>query len=136
MNTYEYKSLLSKLIDLYFALIITTLKGLDPKTGAIKTAFHTGLDKGQVGTGLKVNEMIAKLTGDEWVLTNKQMTNLTNNLNNIVPNQTPNIEIHVDKFMDIASMDSNVDINKLSKELSDKVMNEINNAYKMKFGKI
>lgn len=60
------------------------LYGLDPDTGAIIQKWHTGLNNGRVGDNLKPNEMIAKLTKDEWVLTGKQYDNLTNNINSLL----------------------------------------------------
>ena len=38
---------------------------LDPETGAILKQWHTGLDKGRVGDGLKPDEIIAKLVEED-----------------------------------------------------------------------
>lgn len=54
-------------------------------------AWHTGLSRGQVGTGLKPNELIAKLTEDEWVFTGKQFDNLTNNLKGVIGDKRGNV---------------------------------------------
>ncbi|MGL5328317.1 MAG: hypothetical protein ACRDD7_03540 [Peptostreptococcaceae bacterium] len=70
--------------------------GLDPDTGAIVKQFHKGLDYGQVGTGLKPDELVAKLVKKEWVFTDNQFGNLTNNIKGLVSQKQsamPNVNL-------------------------------------------
>lgn len=106
--------------------------GIDPKTGAIVKQFHKGLDYGQVGTGLKANELILKATSDEWVFTNKQMSNLTSNINGMINTKQPNsITIQVDKFMDVANIDKGVDICYLVSKATDAMYKSLNATFKL-----
>ena len=62
-----------------------------------------------------------------------------NFMKNILPkisgsNSTPSLTLNVDRFMDVDKLDNSTDLEKLSKNLVDNVINKITNSYKLKFG--
>ena len=99
----------------------------NPDTGADLQKYHIGLEKGRVGDGLKPDEIIAKLTKSEWVLTGKQMRNLTENAKTLTHNnsQPPQISLQVDKIMEVGSIEKDVDINALMNQMSEGLTNII-----------
>lgn len=108
--------------------------GMD-KYGTIIKQYHSG---GFVG-GLKHNEEFAKVLKGEFVVTDKMQDNF---VKNVVPklvgvkdkSQTPTVTFNVDRFMDVANIDKNTDMESLSKKLTDNILRELTGAYKLKFG--
>ena len=70
------------------------------------------------------------------MVTDKMQDNFMKNvLPNITNNKsTPSLTLNVDRFMDVDKLDNSTDLEKLSKNLVDNVMNRITNSYKLKFG--
>ena len=115
-------------------------RGFDAESGKDLKKFHVGLDNGRVGDGLKPDEIIAKLTKSEWVLTSNQMQNLTDNVKTLVNNNNPSpqITLQVDSLMKDVTITKDVDADSLLVKMKDGLMNivtkELSKSMNLKFG--